>query len=317
MSVHIPKDVNLPSFLVVGTAKAGTTSIYHYLRQDHRLAIPVKETFFYSRSVFMQNHLPYPQQRPKTELILDEAEYLKHYRSLAGKMVGEIGTGYLYHHKTAIPEIRKYLGDQVKIIILLRDPVQRAFSSYQHFRKDLHETKPLEEALELESTRAAQGWDFMWQHRALGHYTEQVKAYLDVFDQVQIFFYEDLQKDPEQFMRQWYGFLGLKIPENIDYRKKYNTSGKVKSRSIQRFITHENALKKWLRPAFRFFFGKEKRAHIRKYVKTKNMGNKTALLSHQKENLEAYYKTETTQLKGLLGIPLPWDPTDERTSEHV
>jgi len=125
------------SFLFVGTAKAGTTSIYNYLLQHPDIFIPKKETFYFLRDIYEHNSLPYPKQRNPENLVLGTDAYRALYEDSNGKMSGEIGTGYLFSHEVSIPRIKEELGEEVKIVIILRHPVDRAYSSYRHFTKDL------------------------------------------------------------------------------------------------------------------------------------------------------------------------------------
>lgn len=299
-------NTSTPQFLVVGTAKAGTTSLYRYLLQHPDIAIPVKETFFFLKELYAQNHLPYPQQRPKRDLILSEEHWENCYRGLEGKIVGEIGTGYLYHHELAIPQIKEYLGTDVKICIVLRDPVERTFSSYKHFTKDLHENHDFETALSQEEARKSEHWDFMWHHTAMSKYSEQVEAYLNAFPHVKVFYYEDLRDHPEDFMQSFFTFIGLTAPEGADFSTRFNPSGQVRSKWLQQTITQESAFKRLFRPMFRALVGKERRAKIRKYVKERNLKSANELTEQQRAQLEHLFQEDTTRLAQLLEAPLPW-----------
>ena len=261
---------NLPKFLFVGTAKAGTTSIYNYLLQHPQIALPVKETFYFMRKA-MEFNLPYPQQRDREGLILDEHEYRKAFTGNENRITGEIGTGYLYAYQESIPEIKRLLGEEVKVLMVLRNPVDRTFSSYKHFLKDLHETDTFRESLNSEHERIARHWDFMWHHTAVSRYCEQVKAYLNAFPKVKILWYDDLETDPQVFMRDIFNFIGVESNVPLELEKRVNVSGKAKNEQLQRFITQENALKRFLRPVIRQFLSFEQREKLRKGIKNRNM----------------------------------------------
>jgi hypothetical protein len=301
MSQDIP---NLPRFLFVGTAKAGTTSIYHYLRQHPLVHIPVKETFYFMRDVYSRIHLPYPAQRDKEDLILDRDAYLDLYRNCHGKVCGEIGTGYLYHYRESIPLIKETLGNEVRILITLRNPADRCFSSYMHFVKDLHEQVDFDTSLHKEHDRKLNDWDFMWMHKALGFYAEQVEAYSRAFDHVKVMLYEEFITDPLGYMEEIFTFIGVPPVEKLEIETVFNPSGEAKNKWLQRFITHENPLKKAIRPLFRLFFSKERREHIRKTAKAKNLSKGKKLDPKRREALLKEYMADIHKLEQVLGRDL-------------
>ncbi len=300
--------MNLPKFLFVGTAKAGTTSIYQYLKQHADIEIPVKETFYFTREIMKGNQLPYPLQRPLEDLFLETADYKNIYSDISNeKHVGEIGTGYLYHHRESIPEIKKTLGDDVSICIVLRNPVSRCYSSYLHFTKDLHETLSFEESLSEEQGRIEKGYDFMWHHYKMGLYASQVEAYLNHFKKVKVMFFEDLIKDPTTFMNELVEFIGVSPRDSWELAKSHNPSGKPKNPALQKLITHENPVKKALRPLFRLVFNKEKREKIRKGVKNRNLDKPKPISTEMKSFLSNQYREDIERLESILGHSIePW-----------
>lgn len=291
-------------FLFVGTAKAGTTSIFEYLRQHPEIEIPVKETFYFLRDVFTAFDLGYPAQRPKAELILDKASFDSLYPEDSTKLYGEIGTGYLYHYKESIPLIKKTLGEKAKILIILRNPVSRAYSSYMHFVKDVHEKLTFEEAMALEAERKEQKYDFMWMHRDMGLYYQQVKAFLDAFSNVKILISEEFKGNEQEEMKGILAFLEVNPDIEFNTKKEHNKSGEPKFKSLQKLITQENLVKKTLRPVFRAAFNKEKRAKMRKKVKNINIASYPPMDESTKMELVEFYRQDIDALEALLGKSL-------------
>ncbi|MGB6037239.1 MAG: sulfotransferase [Cryomorphaceae bacterium] len=291
-------------FLFVGTAKAGTTTLYHYLNQHPEISIPVKETFYYLREIYKHNSLPYPQQRPDEELVLDKARFNALYRNADGRKQGEIGTGYLYHHKESIPLIKEQLGEDGKILIVLRHPTDRCYSSYKHFAKDLHETCSFEESLEKEKERVEKNWDFMWHHRGLSLYADQVEAFMNEFKHVKILIYEEFIESPEETVREIFEFLGVSPDFSLQSTRKYNSSGEPRFKFLQRMVTQENPVKAALRPVFRKVFDKERREKIRKGVKNRNLKKSDPLPGNMLEKLDTSFKTDIEKLESLLGRPI-------------
>lgn len=288
-------------FLFAGTAKAGTTSIYHYLRQHPEVHIPEKETFFFLRDIYQANRLPYPQQRKKEDLVLGHEAYRALYAPYQDGAVGEVGTGYLYHWQESIPQILNTLGSDTRIIIVLRHPTDRCYSSYMHFAKDLHESLSFSEALRAEDHRRSEGWDFMWYHRSLGFYAEQVKAFMGAFAHVKVMIYEEFVQSPEKYMKDLFAFLEVDPGHPLSLGKTHNPSGMPKSALLQKFITHENIFKSAIRPVFRLFFSAEKRAQIRKTAKSKNLEKGPPIPSDMRKVLDREYGTDIAALERLLG----------------
>ena len=117
----------LPNFFIVGAAKAGTTSLYYYLKQHPEIFMsPVKEPnfFCYHEAIEVINFFRFKEDDIST---LDD--YLALFRKVnKEKAIGEASTQYLFFPSTA-HNIKKMI-PHAKMIILLRDPVSRAFSSY-------------------------------------------------------------------------------------------------------------------------------------------------------------------------------------------
>lgn len=291
-------------FLFVGTAKAGTTSIYNYLLQHPDLYIPKKETFYFLRDIYQDQRLDYPQQRAAETMVLDTARYRDLHKPHEDQIHGEIGTGYLFHHEQAIPRILEELGVDTRILIILRDPVERAFSSYNHFVKDMHEPLDFEASLKAEEQRAQMKWDFMWQHRALGLYHNQVKAYMDSFKHVKVLLYDELKADPDNLMKEVFEFIGAEPLEDLDTGKQFNPSGEPRSKTIQKLLIHENPLKRMLRPIVRGLMSDERRERMRKELKSRNLKEYSPISEETEKELRAYYAKDIEKLARLTGLDL-------------
>lgn len=297
------KDVNLPQCLFVGTAKAGTTTIEHALRAHPQVGIPRKETFYFDHELMGGGRLPYPKQRDPGTIITTEPGYKDLYTGLAGKTAVEIGTGYLYHHAVAIPRIQAVLGSSTRIGIVLRDPVERAWSSYMHFVKDTHEPLDFRTSLVKEPERMAEGWDFMWHHVAMGMYAAQVEAYRTHFPATRVFFFEDLRKDAEAFMRGVFDLVGVS-PMALPPVQAKNRSGAPKSRGLQRLITTDNPVKGMLRPLVRLLLPADRRQRARKYLKESNMRSSEGMQASDRAWLRDIYRADVERLSATLGQDL-------------
>ncbi len=200
---------NMPNFLIVGAAKAGTTSLYEYLRQHPEIFMPEwKELSFFIGDPCGPLHQ-----------VKRARYYFKVFADAHGhKAVGEASTSYLFD-EAAAGIIRDKLG-VIKIIIILRDPVAMSYSLYnQQVRKEGETCVSFESALKAEEKRRQSlnfrqrcyGWHANYYYYQRGLYFEQVKRYLDTFGQerVKIILFDELAAATVKAVQEVYTFLGV------------------------------------------------------------------------------------------------------------
>ena len=193
-----------PNFLVVGAAKAGTTSLHDFLGQHPQIFMSAnKEPHYFVRGYGLK----------------DWDQYLELFQdATTQKAIGESSTLYLCCEESA-EWIKSALGD-VKIIIILRDPARRAFSLYGWMLREGHEdAATFTEALRREPARLADPEfhrhapqffvDYLY--FTTGLYAAQVSRFLEIFgrDRVKIFLFEDFTRRPLDVCREIFQFLGV------------------------------------------------------------------------------------------------------------
>lgn len=241
-------------FYIVGAAKSGTTSLYHYLDKHPDVFMsPIKEPHYFCKDIRCKNfsqdyrkqvffdtkkYLSKPVLEKKHIAYLENIEeYIQLFREREDEsIVGEISTGYLYS-RMAAEEIYSYNSD-AKIVMVLRNPIERAFSHWMmNLRgRNICETSFLE-AMRVDQDKNEKGWGNSHLYVELGLYYEQVKRYLDTFpkEHILVFLYEDLCADPSGFFKQLYDFLEV-MPLPINSEKKYNSASMLKYPAISRVI---------------------------------------------------------------------------------
>ncbi len=229
-----------PNFFLIGASKAGTTSLYAYLGQHPDVFMsPVKEpNYFAFAGQVMAFRGPEDAERINRNTITSLDAYRALFDGVAGeKAVGEASHWYLYHPDAA--ERIRAMVPHAKLIALLRDPVERAYSAYFHMRRSGRETLPdLRAAVAAEPERIAAGW--AWgRYVQRGRYFEQLKRYYDRFPAGQIFvaLYEDFRADPVGVTRQVYRFLGVDDDFEPDTRIRYNPSGVPRRRWLEKLLS--------------------------------------------------------------------------------
>lgn len=209
----------LPSFLIAGAERGGTTSMYYYLSQHPALfssIVPRKEVHFfdlaYHRGLgWYQAHFPLvARARLRT-------------RGAGVAPVAFEGSPYYMFHPLAPERINRDLPG-VRLIVLLRDPAERAYSAHSNQVALGHETEPFERALELEDARvegeaerlASDPSYFSRRHwllsyRSRGHYIDQLEHLERIFGRERIHAIDsgDFFADPQSAYRETLAFLGI------------------------------------------------------------------------------------------------------------
>lgn len=233
----------LPDFFVAGAPKAGTTALHAALAKHPSLYMStVKEPKF-----FLTDGPPPARGGPG-----DGQTYREHvwrredYEALfdpapPGTLRGESTPFYLYR-QDAQDRIRALI-PQAKLIVILRDPVERAHSNWTHlWSAGLDPIGDFVQACGEEDRRITAGWADFWHYTAIGRYGEQLERLYSVFprDQVIVFRYRSLLENPAQVLDQICGFLGVQpallteVPrENVTAHPRLSLRHHVVSRALR------------------------------------------------------------------------------------
>lgn len=241
--------VSKPNFLIAGAVKSGTTSLYFHLKEHPEVFMPKwphKEPAFFSP--------------PEVGGITEESRYLELFDGAAGhKRVGEASVSYLYA-ENAPARIKSYLGSDTKIIILLRNPVDLAYSLWGHQVREGFEDLPFEEALAQEEYRISHPefarqkytWCNDYAYTRRGIYMPQLARYEALFppENIKIFIFEEFFSEGLPHWDSLCDFLGIDRsfrPSNEE--KKYNAAGKMRSLLLRRILRERMG---WKEPIKRF-----------------------------------------------------------------
>lgn len=228
--------MTLPNFFVIGAMKAGTTSLGRYL--DQHPDVFISQTTY---PLFFAEDLLEPWQRDgRPDLTLDD--YRAEFEGAGSTpAVGEVAPEYLY--STEAPRRIHDAVPDARLIVVLRDPAERAFSSYLHVVRDGTESiDDFADALDAEPDRTARGFGPLWHYRAAGRYDEQLQRWLDVFDRDQMWIglYDDYRVDAVGFVREVFRFLGVDGSVAADTTLHFNVSSVPRSRKLFSVLTTES-----------------------------------------------------------------------------
>jgi Sulfotransferase domain len=241
--------MTMPNFIIVGAVKAGTSSIFRYMRQhpDIFTSTP-KEPLF-----FLFNSRPPDFQGPGDReayrnVVVDPAQYAALFVNAGGKKaIGEASASYLDGE-----DVPRRIADRIpdaKIIMVLRNPIERAYSHYWMFRLSRREKETFARALDMEQERRRMNWSPAWQYSRIGFYAEHVSRYLSFFSRSQCFIalYDDLDRDPVTFMRRIFEFLDVDPGFVPDMDVKYNVAGESDSRLVNFLLTSRHPIRQAIR----------------------------------------------------------------------
>ena len=275
-------------FFIVGAPKAGTTSLYHYLNEHLEIEMSSqKEPDYFSDSLIQNKGMYYGKNRIDT---------LEKYNNLfinpEVKLRGEGSVSYLFYDDVPL-KIKTY-NPEAKIIIILRDPVDRAFSHYlMDYRLGL-----VSESFEDIITKKSKHKNahlFYQQYIQVSEYAPQIKRYLNVFKRENILFidYEDFKNDVAGVVNNVYLFLGVNDDFQPNLNKKHNTYTMPKNgiiRYIYSFVSFRNFLTS--------IFSKGLVKSIRNSLFIND--RKPKLSNANREFLNEFFKEDLKELNALL-----------------
>ena len=288
----------LPNFLIVGAERSGTTSLYYYLKEHPQIFTPKrKECRFFSN--MSGNHRGPGDEYMNNSIIKNIKDYKFLFEGVSNeKAIGDISPDYLYFYKNSINNINKYLINP-KIIIILRNPIKRAYSNYFLHIREERETLSFEEAIKEDKNRRNHNWAWGWYFVDVGFYYNQVKAYLDNFEQVKIYLFDDLKKDTLSLVKDIYGFLGVDTSFAPNVKIRYNVTGIPKNKFIHKFLREPNILKSMVKPVVKTLIPRGERRKIIEKIKMKNL-QKPQMKPETREYLKNLYQEDILKLQDLI-----------------
>jgi len=230
----------LPTFFVVGAAKAGTTSLWRYLAAHPGIHMSlIKEPNYFAKDIdtgafsaeyknqLVRDYRPWVNGKAFQPAHIAHVSDLNDYAGLFadarhGYPIGECSASYLFS-RAAAEEIAATIKNP-RIVILLRDPKERAFSQYLMDSRVGCATGTFLEEVRRDFNAIRKEWGTSRLYIENGMYFAQVKRYLDVFGpaQIRVWLYEDIKQDLRGFVRGVYAFVGARQDFEPDLRQRHN-----------------------------------------------------------------------------------------------
>lgn len=285
-------------FLIIGAQKSGTTSLHNYLKQHPDIFLPeIKEILFFANDEFYR----------QGEKYLDVF-----YKDLNGeKVIGGADVNLMY--SPIAPDRIHMFNPNMKLIAVLRNPIDRAYSAYWFARRNGWELcKTFEEALGKEHKRVKGKYKEQvgLTYLTHGHYYDQLKRYIDLFgySNLHIILTDDFKINSEEAVKNTLNFLGVDfINARIDVSQRSNESGVPKILWLQRVLLsydtcYKVLLRKFTSQRFRYIL----RKHITKKIIEKNIRpfSYSSMHPETRNNLIEYFKPWNEKLATLINIDL-------------
>ena len=243
----------MPTFLIIGAMKSGTTALYDLVAQHPEVYVtPVKEPNFFA---FAESPPDFngPLDTSKRGINRTSITNSEAYRALYDDAEPSQERGEASHTTLYWPDgarnVERFVPD-ARLVAILRNPIDRAYSEYMHFVRDGDEpVNDFEEALDAEPHRIEAGWAF-GRYVDRGRYAEQLQRFKERFanDQLHVILHEDLTRDPQGVLRDVFAFIGVDPSFELDVERRVNASGVPRSRVVHRLLTSLQPIREALTP---------------------------------------------------------------------
>jgi len=299
--------MSVPNFMCLGAAKSGTTTLYDILREHSDIYLPsFKEPHFFDIPENFANGLRWYEET--------------YFKEVDKKIIGDFTPSYFFD-ENAPKRIFESLGSKIKFLVIIRNPVDRAYSHYLHSKRDHHEKQGFEESLKLELSRLkkySDQFDYLsylrhsYVHQGL--YSQMLERYLKYFSLnnfLFISFEDEFLKERDLTIKKILDFLEVDSSVSLDTNIKSNPSSKEKSKTLKRMMKKTG----WWRVLLKKMIPSLK---IRQIIKNRiQRANISAFNPPKLDHLvklkiyNSYFRDDVNNLEGLLKRDLShWIPAD-------
>lgn len=279
--------MTLPNFMIIGVAKAGTTSFYHYLDQHPQIFMcPVKEPNYFgykdARDWKWTDEGDPPLLRYFKVKTFEEYEafFAGAFEAIA---IGEVSPQY-FRCPTAAQRIHARIPN-VRLVASLRNPADRAFSGFLMRTRRGEAVNSVYEELTLQSSHVKEGF-----------YYKRLKRYLDIFPrhQIKVYIFEEFKKNPTRVVVDLFGFLGVDMNFVPNTSVKHNPAAVPKIRSLNRIFYNSTLIRtaKSVLP--------EGMQRIAKRIRQQNLKVPPIFPADLRAELLEFYRKDILKLQELL-----------------
>jgi hypothetical protein len=279
--------MTLPNFMIIGVAKAGTTSLYRYLDQHPQVFMcSEKGTNFFGYEDARAWKWADEGQAPSLQHF--QARTFQEYEAAFAGVSDEIAIGeaspQYFRCPTAAQRIHECIPN-VKLVASLRNPADRAFSGFLMRTRRGVAVKSMYEELTPEASHVREGL-----------YYKRLKRYFDIFprEQIKILIFEEFRKNSANSVVELFDFLGVDTKYVPDTSTRHNPAAVPKNRLLNRLFYHPAMIRaaKWMLP--------EGLQQVAMQVRDKNLKSPPKFPADLRAKLLDFYRTDILQLETLL-----------------
>ena len=242
----------LPTFLVIGASRSGTTSLHHYLGQHSDIFMcPIKSPNFFVAEDPLPSREGPVARKMASQWVASRQSYEALFSGVREEAsIGEVSPVYL--QSWAAPKRIRGICPEIKLVAILRDPAERAWAHYMGRMRDGLETRrSFEGVIEAELAEGLPDKVAFGSYLGCSRYGHFLGRYLEVFPrlQVKVFLFEDLCESPRDLLADIFSFLGVDPAQRASVRmSKHHQTGLVRG-SLRRVLwTRSVRLRTALRP---------------------------------------------------------------------
>ncbi|HEX2175499.1 MAG TPA: sulfotransferase [Nocardioidaceae bacterium] len=295
----------LPDFVVAGAARAGSTAVVESLRAhpDVFVTQPKEPHYLAYGGTTPAFTGPGDDVTINRVTVSERAEYVGLFEPAPpGAVLGEGSVSTLYRHEVALPRLRD-LNPAARVVVILRDPVDRAFSSHQYLRNRGFEPEgDFLTALEQEPARRDAGWHHLWHYIGMSKYAAGVRQALELFggDQVLVCWYDDLVAREQETLDRIHEFVGAdSLRRPATELSRVNASGSPKRAWVQHAM-HRSGRS----PSLRWVVKRAVPFTVRERIRNANLTTQAAS-AETRALLRPVFDDDLAALEQMLHRPLP------------
>lgn len=295
----MPEPKTLPNFLIIGAPRAGTTTLYYWLQRHPEIYMSQEKEPGFFAFAGQSYVLSYGRKVWLPPYSMDIEAYSALFQGSEGyPMRGEASTTYLASPKA--PELIKQFLPGVKLIAILRNPIDRAYSHYLFNCRHGSPVISFEQALQLEEKERSNPFNdpSNW-YKYVGRYADHLKTYYSLFsaEQMRLYLFEDLVQNPKGLYKDILEFLevdsAFELPDDM-LKKRYNHFGTFGWLSRLYSLDYNHPFRKWVKK----WIPMEVRYYLRKLGAKES--SPPPIPIEVKRDLVSYYFDQILELEDLL-----------------
>jgi hypothetical protein len=290
--------MTLPNTIIIGASKCGTTALHSYFERHKDIYTTTKKELHFHAYDALKRKIGGEGDKYLIKYICTSfSEYQDYYKDFnEEKSITDVSPSYLFFPDESIASIKKHCGENVKIIILVRNPVDKMISQYSHLYSAGREALSFQDALEKEIERKKNSFSDMWLYRESGYMSDKVLQFKKNFKDVLVLHSKDLNQNPKSTLEEIFEFIGVDSI-GFDYSSlKTNVSGIPKNRLVAKVFIKPNIFTYALRKVIPQQLGRA----IRDFINRNNKGAKLKVSQELRNQLDREYKVEVGRLNSLI-----------------